>query len=116
MADSLAVSLRGMRFHTFVGILPHEREFAQPLEVDVTAHLRDARRGGEVVDYRGLLAAVVTRVEQGEIRYLEDFAHDVCDAVLALGGVARVRVAVRKPHVPLGVPLDCSEIVLERDA
>jgi dihydroneopterin aldolase len=104
-----------MRFHALVGILPHEREHAQPLVVDVTAWLRDPARGGALLDYRALHAAVAERVAGGDIRFLEDFAHDVADRVLAMSEVARVRVAVRKPHVPLGAPLDEAEVVLERD-
>lgn len=114
MPDSLAITLRGLRFHARVGILPHEREIAQPLEVDVTAWRRDPARDGALLDYRALHAAVADRVAAGDVRFLEDFAHDVADAVLALSEVARVRVAVRKPHVPLGAPLDHAEVVLER--
>ena len=116
MPDSLAITLRGLRFHVHVGVLPHEREIEQPLEVDVTVWRVDGARGAELLDYRALHDAVASRVREGEIRYLEDFAHDVCDRTLALGGVSRARVAVRKPHVPLGAPLDYAEIVLEREA
>jgi len=116
VGDSLAVTLRGLRFHALVGILPHEREIAQPLEVDVTAWREDPSRDAPVLDYRALHDAVAARVAAGEIRFLEDFAHDVCDRVLAIAGVSRARVAVRKPHVPLGAPLDHAEIVLERHA
>jgi 2-amino-4-hydroxy-6-hydroxymethyldihydropteridine diphosphokinase/dihydroneopterin aldolase len=114
--DSLAVTLRGLRFHALVGILPHEREIPQPLEVDVTAWRRDGSRAGAVLDYRALHSVVAERVAAGEIGYLEDFAHDVAERALALNAVARVRVAVRKPHVPLGAPLDHAEIVVERGA
>lgn len=114
MADSLAITLRGLRFHTLVGILPHEREIAQPLEVDVTAWRRDPARDGARLDYRALHAAVADRLASGSVTYLEDLAHDVADALLRLPEVARVRVAVRKPHVPLGAPLDHAEVVLER--
>ena len=48
--------------------------------------------------------------------YLEDVAAAVAARTLALRGVARVRVAVRKPHVMLAGPLAHAEIVLERDA
>ena len=116
MADSLAITLRGLRFHTLVGILPHEREIAQPLEVDLTVWRDDPARGAALLDYRALHDVVAGRVAEGEVRYLEDFAQDVCDRALALGGVARARVAVRKPHVPLGAPLDHAEVVLEREA
>jgi hypothetical protein len=49
-----------MRFHARVGILPHEQEIPQPLEIDLTVRLGP---GPEVVDYRGLyddVASVVT--------------------------------------------------------
>ena len=116
MGDSLAVSLRGLRFHALVGILPHGREIAQPLEIDLTVWRDDPARGAPLLDYRLLHDAVAGRVASGAIGYLEDFAHDVCDRALALDGVCRVRVAVRKPHVPLGSPLDHAEVVLEREA
>jgi len=116
VGESLAITLRGMRFHALVGILPHEREIAQPLEVDLTVWRDDPARGAPLLDYRLLHEAVAGRVAAGPIGYLEDFAHDVCERALSLGGVARARVAVRKPHVPLGAPLDHAEVVLERDA
>jgi dihydroneopterin aldolase len=116
MADSLAVTLRGLRYHARVGILPHEQEIAQPLDVDLTVWRADASRAAPLLDYRLLHEAVAARVAAGPVGYLEDFAHDVCDRALALDGVRRVRVAVRKPHVPLGAPLDHAEVVLERDA
>jgi 7,8-dihydroneopterin aldolase/epimerase/oxygenase len=116
MSDSLAVTLRNLRFHALVGILPHEREVPQPLEVDLTVWRADPSRAAPLIDYRALHAAVADRIAASSVAYLEDLAHDVADRALALDGVARVRVAVRKPHVPLGAPLDCAEVVLERDA
>ena len=116
MPDSLAITLKGLRYSALVGILPHEREIAQPLEIDLTVWRADPARSAPLLDYRLLHEAVAGRVASGAIGYLEDFAHDVCDRALALDGVRRVRVAVRKPHVPLGAPLDHAEVVLERDA
>ena len=54
-------------------------------------------------------------VAGGELLYLEDVASRVADGALALGHVARVRVAVRKPHVALPGPLEHAGVVLERD-
>lgn len=116
MTDSLAVSLRGMRFHARVGILPHERELAQPLEIDVTAWPRTAAADAAPVDYRELYASVRDAVAREPLEYLEGLAQDVCDRTLARGDVARVEVRVRKPHVALGGPLDHAEIALVREA
>jgi dihydroneopterin aldolase len=104
-----------MRFHARVGILAHERELPQPLEIDVDAW-RDAAPGAPVLDYRTLYDAAADVVASTELLYLEDVAARVADRALALGAVARVRVAVRKPHVALPGPLAHAAVVLERDA
>ena len=115
MTDRLRITLAGMRFHARVGILPHERELPQPLEVDVEAwRASDAL---DVLDYRALYAATADVVGgDAPLLYLEEIASRIADGALALGGVARVRVAVRKPHVALAGPLAYAEIALERAA
>ena len=118
VTSRLAITLRGMRFHVCVGVLPHEHDVAQPLEIDVTAW-RAATRGaharGDVLDYRALYDAAASVAASGPLVYLEDVASDVADRALAAGDVERVRVAVRKPHVALAGPLEFAEVVLERD-
>lgn len=111
MSNPLAVSLRGMRFHTLVGILPHERTLAQPLEVDVTAWTDTPV--DRPLDYRALYDATAD-VVAGEHGYLEELASSLADRTLALPGVLRVEIAVRKPHVPLPGPLLHAEVRLER--
>jgi dihydroneopterin aldolase len=111
--DRLAVTLAGLRFHARVGILPHEREIAQPLEVDVTAW---PSAPAVVLDYRALYDAAAVTVSAEPLAYLEDVASEVATRVLAAGTAARVRVAVRKPHVAMPGPLAYAEVVLEREA
>ncbi len=109
------ISLRGMRFHTLIGVLPHETELRQPLEVDVTAYVTRARaESGAAVDYRELYAMVRDVVDGRQTSYLEDAADAIAVGALANARVDRVRVAVRKPHVALGGPLDHAEVVVFR--
>ena len=120
MAPSESVSLRGMRFHVLVGVLPHEQVHPQPLEVDVTVWrtLRAddgddaaAEEAGEaVIDYRDLYDAVAARVTAGPLRFLEDVARTLVGDRRARPHVRRARVAVRKPHVPLSGPLAYAEV------
>lgn len=110
------VTLRGLRFHTRVGILAHERTMPQPLEADLTVWREPARPGEDVLDYRTLYALVEAHVATGEVRYLETAAHALAAAALELPGVVRVRVALRKPHVALPGPLQAAEVAVERDA
>jgi dihydroneopterin aldolase len=111
-ASRIAVTLAGMRFHVRVGILPHERELAQPLEIDLTVRL--AHGTTAVLDYRGLYAIVRDVVGAEPLDYLETIGTDIATAVRRLDGAASVRVAVRKPHVALGGPLAFAEIVVEQ--
>lgn len=116
MPDRLTISLARMRFHALVGVLPHEREHPQPLEVDLAVHLPPATPADGGVDYRVLHALVREEVESGDRDWLEGIAARVADRALALPHVRGCRVAVRKPHVALGAPLDHAEVVLERGA
>ncbi|HVX40553.1 MAG TPA: dihydroneopterin aldolase [Gemmatimonadaceae bacterium] len=108
------ITLRAMRFHALVGILPHERTTAQPIEVDLRVRVAP---GDVVVDYRGLYDLVAGVLNAGPIDYLETIADRVADAALAHNARVRAaRVAVRKPHVALGGPLAHAEVVVERQA
>ena len=108
----MVISLVGMRFHVRVGILPHERIHAQPLEIDLAVTRAPDASG--VLDYRELYTLTAAQATREPLEYLETLAAAIADDVLALGGVTHVRVAVRKPHVMLDGPLAYAEIVVER--
>jgi dihydroneopterin aldolase len=114
-----AITLKGMRFHTLVGLLPHEESIPQPLELDVTVYL-SLRRVGEtdspraLLDYRTLYRLVAETVGTSHHRLLEGLCERIAAKALALEGVDRVRVAARKPHAPIAGPLDSVEVVIER--
>ena len=111
-APQTEVSLTGMRFHVCVGVLPHERELAQPLEVDVV--LRHAAMQQGVLDYRDLYEATRATIASDALTYLEPLAEAIARRVLALDGVLWCRIAVRKPHVALGGPLQHAQVAVER--
>jgi dihydroneopterin aldolase len=109
-----AVTLRGMRFHARIGVLPHEATLPQPIEVDLTVWRAGGARKGSIADYRTLYDLVQRAVETGHTPYLEQVAERVVTGALAVADVAGVRVAVRKPNVMLPGPLAYAEVVLER--
>ena len=111
-ASRTEIALVGMRFHVRVGILPHERELPQPLEIDLRVRL--APHSTSLLDYRSLYAAVQETAGAAPLEYLEQIGGAILDRVLALPGVASARVAVRKPHVMLDGPLAFAEVVIER--
>lgn len=102
------VALRGMRFHVRVGILPHEKEFGQPLDLDVEV----VPSAGEFVDYREIYEATRRAMAAEPLGYLEDAGREIIATLLANAGAESVRVVIRKPHVPLPGPLAHSEVVV----
>jgi dihydroneopterin aldolase len=117
--NSDAITLRGMRFHTLVGLLPHEEKFPQPLELDLTVYL-SLKRVGEtdspraLLDYRTLYQLVADTVGTSHHKLLEALCERVAQRALELDGVERVKVAARKPHAPLEGPVEHVEVILER--
>ena len=114
-----AITLRGMRFHTLVGLLPHEEHIPQPLELDVTVTLSLRRVGvtdspKALLDYRNLYRLVAESVGTSHHRLLEGLCEQIAAKALTLENVDQVRVAARKPHAPIPGPLDSVEVVIER--
>ena len=111
------VTLDSMRFHTRIGVLPHEAEIAQSIEVDISVWVSrgETEHGPEgILDYRRLYETVAEVVGEGHIRYLEDLVERVAARALGIVSVNRVKVTVRKPHVALPGPLQYAEVSLER--
>jgi dihydroneopterin aldolase len=111
------VTLKAMRFHGRIGMLPHEAEIAQSIEVDASLWVR--RSDGpltlrDIVDYRRVYDLVAEVVTHGHISFLEEVGERIADRALQLPLVERVRIAVRKPNVALPGPLAYAEVALER--
>lgn len=110
--DQVEIALAGMRFHVCVGVLPHERELPQPLEVDLAVRWQPT--GAEVLDYRDLYAAASDIVATGPLLYLEAVAEALALRALGMQGVSWCRVVVRKPQVMLAGPLLHAQVAVER--
>ncbi len=114
------ITLKRMRFHTCVGLLPHEVSVPQPLELDLSVwlslrHVGESDSPVHLLDYRDLYAMVSETVGQSHHRLLEALCEKIARAALAHATVQRVRVAARKPHAPIEGPLDYVEVVIERE-
>jgi dihydroneopterin aldolase len=117
-SETDVVTLKAMRFHARIGVLPHEAEIAQSIEVDASLWVR---RGGarptakDIVDYRRVYDLVAEVVTGGHTNFLEEVGERIAERALALPLVERVRIAVRKPNVALPGPLAYAEVALERE-
>jgi 7,8-dihydroneopterin aldolase/epimerase/oxygenase len=111
------VTLRAMRFHARIGVLPHEAEIAQSIEVDVSLWVRRAgarMTASDIVDYRRVYELVEEVVTDGHTSFLEEVCERIADRALGIPLVDRIRVSVRKPNVALPGPLAYAEVALER--
>lgn len=113
MTSPVEITLRNMRFHVPVGILPHEAEYPQPLEIDLTVWAEGATDGSIHVDYRDLHGIVTAVIESGPHLFLETIAQRIASDAASHVRVTGARVAVRKPHVLLPGMLDHAEVVVE---
>jgi dihydroneopterin aldolase len=117
MALTFVVKLEAMRFHARIGILPHEAELAQSVEVDLSAWVsRDEKAHGSegVLDYRVMYDIVSGVIAKGHILYLEDLVAQIAEQALGHAGVERVKVSARKPNVALAGPLAYAQETIER--
>ena len=92
MPGTDCITLKGMRFHTCVGVLPHERQHPQPLELDLTAWLSLQAVGESdsplhLLDYRDLYTVVADTVGSSPHKLLEALCEQVAERALALTGV-----------------------------
>lgn len=119
MASLDVVTLKAMAFHTRIGVLPHEAQIAQSIEVDLSVWVArpPGAHGGEgIVDYRQLYDLVAAVVNEGHTHYMENLVERIAAGALEIPGIRRTRVTVRKPHVALPGPLAHAEVSLDRAA
>jgi 7,8-dihydroneopterin aldolase/epimerase/oxygenase len=116
------LTLRGMRFEARHGVLPREKEEAQPFEVDLVLHanLSSAAQTdalGDTVDYAALFDLVRDIVSGPSFDLIEALAGAVARTVLAATDprlVDAVEVRVRKPRAPIDGELDTVEATIVR--
>ncbi|MFL5595051.1 MAG: dihydroneopterin aldolase [Gemmatimonadaceae bacterium] len=116
--DGDVVTLKAMRFHARIGVLPHEAEIAQSIEVDASLWVRRSPTrptAKDIVDYRRVYDLVADVVTRGHTSFLEEVGERIAERALELPLVDRVRIAVRKPNVALPGPLAYAEVAVERE-
>lgn len=108
-----------LRVMCVIGALPHEREAAQPLRVDIAVgvDLRDAGRTDELDDtvHYGLVAEqVAAMAAESKFVLLERFAAEVADIVLAFDRVEQVDVTVTKLRPPIATHIATTAVQMSR--
>ncbi|HWE67903.1 MAG TPA: dihydroneopterin aldolase [Acidimicrobiales bacterium] len=114
------IELRNLRVLGVHGVLPEEKERAQPFSLDIVAWLdmAAAQRSDDLsdtVDY-GALAQVATDVVAGRsYQLLEALAGRLAEALLLVDGrLSAVEVTVRKLRPPVALDLGSSGVRVRR--
>lgn len=117
MRDRIEIS--ALRVVTVVGALPHEREIAQPLQVDLSldVDLIDAGHTdelGDTVDYGRVAEHVRTLVTESKDVLLERLASRIADDILLFDRVDGVEVALTKLRPPIPADVETTSVRLRR--
>jgi len=113
------IEIRGLVVTTLVGVLAHEREIAQPIQIDLDLHvdLRDAGHSDDLQDtanYGDVVERVASLVRESKDRLMERLADRICELVLATAHVESVEVTVTKLRPPIPEQLVSTAVRLHR--
>ena len=113
------VRLRGIRAYGHLGVPARERAVGQRLEADVelaypalTRRRSDSLR--DAIDYEAVYRHVRDRLARSRRRLLESAAEDLALSLLEAFPASRIRVRLRKLHVPVADFDVIPEVELER--
>lgn len=117
MTDQIVIS--DLRAMAISGALPHERESAQPLRVDlaIEVDLHDAGQSdelGDTVHYGMVCESVVALVTESKDVLLERLATRIADDVLGFARVETVEVVLTKLRPPIPVDAATTAVRLRR--
>ncbi len=115
------IDINGLTITTVVGALPHEREIAQPLRIDLSliVDLHDAGRSDELADtvHYGLVTErVAAVVRESTDVLLERLAHRVAEVVVGFDRVDGVELTVTKLRPPIAEHVETTSVRIYRTA
>lgn len=111
--------LHGIQAYGHLGVTQKERELGQRVEADIEiAYTREVERRPDsleaFVDYEELSRLVRGQIAMARCRLLETLAEELALALLAEFDPPRVRVRLRKMHVPVADFSGIPEVEVER--
>jgi dihydroneopterin aldolase / 2-amino-4-hydroxy-6-hydroxymethyldihydropteridine diphosphokinase len=114
------IEINGLRVMTLVGVLTHEREAAQPLQVDLAldVDLADAGFSDELADtaHYGLVTERVAEVmRESKDLLLERLAHRIAEQALLVDRVEAVEVTLTKLRPPIPEDVASTAVTIRRD-
>ena len=110
--------LLGIQAYGHLGVTAKERELGQRVDVDVEmAYDPSVRRPDSIrafIDYEEVGRTVRERIEQSRKKLIETLAEDLATHLLDTFDTPRVRVRLRKLHIPVPGFSGTPEVEIER--
>lgn len=120
LAGSDLIRLAGFRAVAIVGVLPEERERAQPLQIDLDLHVDLSAAGqsdglDDTVDYGAVCDAVAQTLDTARPELLERLAAQLADAVFEVDArIEGLTLSVAKLRPPVPHDLSSSGVRITR--
>ena len=113
------IELRGLHVAARCGVLPEERDRAQPLEIDIDLEADLARAGRtddlrDTIDYGAVCDTIEALCAAGAPQLLEHLASSIAGALLTGTTADAVTVSVRKLRPPVAQLLATSGVRITR--
>ena len=105
VAGTQILTLTGLRFDANLGILAHEKNAPQPIQVDAELSLGNQPLQprdddiGHVLDYRRVRQIIIDECTAEHVNLLESLIGKLCERLLRLPGVLGVRVKIAKLEI-----------------
>lgn len=100
------IIIRGLKIDAIIGILPHEREYPQPLVLNITLEhdIKECARTGDLnksINYAQVCTAITEFVQVQKARLIETLAEDICHFILQQFQPDAVTLSIVKTHAVL---------------
>ena len=99
------LSITGLRFNANLGILDHEKNAPQAIQVDADLNLRTPPLQGHqddivhVLDYRKVRNLIIQTCTDKHVNLLESLTGKLCEELLSLPNVVGTRARITKLHI-----------------
>ena len=113
------VYINGLRVMVLIGVLPHERQAPQPIQIDVDVEVDLVRAGRsddlhDTVNYGAMCDAIADLARGSSDLLLERLAHRVAECALGFPGVELAHVTITKLHPPIDEELSSTAVRITR--
>lgn len=97
------ILIKGLKINAIIGILQHEREYEQPLELDITMQhdLHECALSGDLsesINYAEVCKKVTAFVIERKAELIETLAEDICTMILNEFKPHSVQLRILKTH------------------